>query len=121
MKEEIQSFIKYETWTLIPKDEIAASQCLLKEKWVYKIKTSVDNQIIWFKARCVIKSYLQQAGVDFDQTFAVVVKPMAFRALFPIAAFYDLDIEQMDVKTTFFHDIIDQLLYMEVPKKYEQQ
>lgn len=46
---------------------------------------------------------------------------MAFRALFAIAASYDLDIEQMDVKTTFLHGMIDQLLYVEVPKRYEQQ
>lgn len=46
---------------------------------------------------------------------------MALRALFAIAAFYDLDIEQIDVKTAFLHCIIDQLLYVEVPRGYEQQ
>ena len=46
---------------------------------------------------------------------------MAFRAFFAIAAFYDLDIEQIDVKTAFLYGIIDQLLYVEVPKRYEQQ
>ena len=55
------------------------------------------------------------------QTFAAVVKSMAFRALFAIAAFFDLDIKQMYVKTAFLHGIIDQLLYVEVPKGYEQQ
>ncbi len=45
---------------------------------------------------------------------------MAFRALFAIAAFYDLDIEQMDVKTAFLHGIIDQLLYVEVSHGYKQ-
>lgn len=69
----------------------------------------------------MIKGYLQQAGVDFDQTFAAVVKPMAFCALFAIAAFYDLDINQMDVKTAFLHGIIDQLLYVEVPRGYKQE
>ena len=46
---------------------------------------------------------------------------MAFQALFAITAFYDLDIEQMDVKTAFLHGIIDQLVYVEVPKGYEDQ
>ena len=46
---------------------------------------------------------------------------MIFRILFAIAVFYDLDIEQMDVKTAFLHGIINQLLYMEIPKRYEQQ
>lgn len=61
---------------------------------------------------------MQQFGVDFDQTFAAVVKPMAFRVLFAIAAFYDLDIDQIDVKTAFLYGKIDQLLFVETPKGY---
>ena len=45
MKEEIQSLIKHKTWTLILKDKIVAGHLVLKEKWVYKIKRGVDNQI----------------------------------------------------------------------------
>ncbi len=43
---------------------------------------------------------------------------MAFRVLFAIAAFYDLDIDQMDVKTAFLYGDIDQLLYVKLPKGY---
>ena len=46
----------------------------------------------------MVKSYLQQYGVDFDQIYAAIVKRMAFRVLFAIAAYDDLDIDQMDVK-----------------------
>ena len=121
IKQEMDSLIQHGTWDLIPKTDIQPGHRPLKGKWVYKIKCGVDNQITRFKARWVVKEYLQQAGIDFDQTFAAVVKPMAFRALFAIAAFYDLDIEQIDVKTAFLHGIIDQLLYLEVPRGYEQQ
>lgn len=66
----------------------------------------------------MVKGYLQQFGVDFDQTFAAVVKPMTFRVLFAIAAFYDLEINQMDVKTAFLYRAIDQLLFVETSKGY---
>ena len=46
---------------------------------------------------------------------------MVFWTLFAIAAFYDLNIEQMDVKTAFFHGIIDQVFYIKMPKRYEDQ
>ena len=121
MKQEMDSLIQHQTWELIPKTEVKPGYRPLKGKWVYKIKRGVNNQITCFKARWVAKGYLQQAGIDFDQTFVAVVKPMAFRALFAIAAFYNLDIEQMDVKTEFLHGIIDQLLYVEVPRGYEQE
>lgn len=44
---------------------------------------------------------------------------MTFRTLFALAAFFDLDINQMDVKRAFFYDLIDQLIYMEIPKGTE--
>lgn len=59
--------------------------------------------------------------MDFNQTFAAMVKRMSFQALFTIAAFYNLDIDQIDVKTAFLHDIIDQLLYVKIPRRYEQK
>lgn len=64
----------------------------------------------------MVKRYLQQFRVDFDQTFITVVKLIAFKVLFAIAAFLDLDIDQLDVKTVFLYDLIDQLVYVEIPK-----
>lgn len=43
---------------------------------------------------------------------------MAFCMLFAIAAFYDLDIDPIDIKTVFFYREIDQLFFIETPKGY---
>ena len=86
---------------------------------MYKVKRDVNGKIARFKARWVVKDYLQQFDVDFDQTFATVVKPIAFRVLFAIVVFYDLDIDQMDVKTAFLYSLIDLLIYVEMPRGTE--
>lgn len=88
----------------------------LSGKWVFKIKRDVNGDIARFKARWVIRGYLEQFGVDFDQTYVAVVKPMALKVLFAIAVYYDLDIDQMDVKTAFFYSLINKLLYVQIPK-----
>lgn len=67
------------------------------------------------------KGYLQQFGIDFDQTYASVMKPMAFRSLFALAAFFDLDIDQIDVMTAFLYGLIDQFIYVETPKGTETE
>ena len=72
-----------------------------------------------FKARWVMRDHLQQFGINFDQMFAAVVKPMAFRVLFAIAPYYDLDIDQMDVKMAFLFGMIDQMVYVQMPKDSE--
>lgn len=46
---------------------------------------------------------------------------MAFRILFTLAAFFNLDINQKGVKTAFFYHLIDQLLYIEIPKRTEME
>ncbi len=67
----------------------------------------------------MVRCYLQQFGIDFNQMFAAVVKPMAFRVLFTIKAYYDLDIDQIDVQTAFLYGMIDSLLYLEIQKDSE--
>lgn len=66
-----------------------------------------------------MKGFLQQFSINFDQTFATVVKSIAFRVLFAITTFYDLDINQIDIKTVFLYSLIDQLIYVKIPKGTE--
>ena len=121
MKEELDQLNKNETWILTVKSEIQLGHQVLGGKWVYKVKQDVNGNITRFKAKWVVNGYFQQFGVDFDQIFAAVVKPMAFRVLFAIAAYYDLDIDQMDVKSAFLYGLIDQLIYIEILKEIETE
>ncbi len=66
IEEELDQLKKNETWILTPKSEIQPGHRPLGEKWVYKIKRDVDGNIARFKARWVVKDYLQQFCVDFD-------------------------------------------------------
>lgn len=104
MEEELDQLHKNEIWELIYKSNVPGHQPLWS-KWVHKLKRDVDSNIACFKTKWVVKDYLQQFGVDFDQSFAAVVKPMAFKVLFAIAAFLNLDIDQMDVKTAFLYGL----------------
>jgi hypothetical protein len=53
--------------------------------------------------------------LDFHETFASVVKPMSYKAIFALAAAYDWEIEQMDVKTAFLYGEIDTDIWVELP------
>jgi hypothetical protein len=96
MREELDSLLKNHTWDIV--DSTPDGRKPLDGRWVYKLKRNADGVIVRYKARWCVKGFLQQYGIDFDQTFASVVKPMAFRVLFAVAAFLNLEIEQMDVK-----------------------
>ena len=69
-----------------------------------------------YKARWVVRGFEQLEGVDYAETFASVVKPQSYKALFAIAAAFGLLIEQMDVKTAFLYGLIDEEVYVEQPR-----
>ncbi len=63
---------------------------------------------------------MQRQGLDFDNTFASVVKVTSVCTLLALAAVEDLEIEQMDVKTTFLHDQLEEEVYVKQPTGYVQ-
>lgn len=71
------------------------------------VKRDINGVITRFKAQQIVKSYLQQYGVDFNQIFLAIVKLMAFKILFAITTYYNFYINQMDVKINFFYGFIN--------------
>lgn len=55
--------------------------------------------------------------MDFDQTFKVVIKPIIFQVLFAISTYFNLNIEQIDIKIAFLYSLIDELIYIKMPKR----
>lgn len=52
-------------------------------------------------------------NIDYDKIFVLIVKSISYKALFVIAAVNDLEIEQMNVKTVFLYDDIDDDIWIE--------
>ncbi|GJW53891.1 retrotransposon protein, putative, ty1-copia subclass [Tanacetum coccineum] len=70
------------------------------------------------KLRLVAKGCTQTYGIDYEETFSPVADIRAIRILIAIAAYYDYEIWQMDVKTAFLNGRLDEDIYMEQPEGY---
>nr|GEZ71423.1 hypothetical protein [Tanacetum cinerariifolium] len=79
---------------------------------------AIKLQLYIFKARLVAKGFTQTYGVDYEETFYPVANIRSIRILIAIAAYYDYEIWQMDVKTTFLNGHLFEEVYMEQPEGF---
>jgi hypothetical protein len=87
-------------------------------KWIFKIKYNADGLVERYKARLVAKGYAQKEGIDYNETFALVAKMTSICILLALIAIEDLEVHQMDVKTTFLNGDLEEEIYMDQPKGY---
>ena len=87
-------------------------------KWVFKTKINADGSVNKYKARLVAQGYAQQHGIDYEETFAPVLKYVSLRTVLAIANQYNMDIHQMDVNAAYLNGDIDAEIYMRQPEGY---
>nr|GEV50497.1 retrotransposon protein, putative, Ty1-copia subclass [Tanacetum cinerariifolium] len=111
----MQSMKDNDVWVLV---ELPPNARTVGSKWLFKKKTNMDGAIYIFKAHLVAKGFTQTYKVDYEETFSPVVDIRAIRILIAIAAYYDYEIWQMDVKTTFLNGYLSEEVYMEQPEGF---
>ena len=77
-----------------------------------------DGTIDKYKARLVVKGFRQKEGLDYFDTYSPVTRITSIRLLIALAAVYDLQIHQMDVKTAFLNGELEEEIYMEQPEGF---
>jgi hypothetical protein len=90
----------------------------VKCKWVFLTKRNTDGNPARYKARLVAKGYTQQAGIDYDDTFAPVARLDSLRFLLSLAATLDWEVHHIDIKTAFLNGILEEEIYMEQPEGF---
>jgi hypothetical protein len=66
----------------------------------------------------VAKGFMQREGIDHNETFSPVSCKVSFRIIMALVAHYDLELHQMDVKTTFLNGDLEENVYMAQPKGF---
>ena len=89
MNEGIKMIEKNKIWELVekPKDKE-----VMGLKWIYKVKYNEDDSIQKYKARLVAKGYSQQLGMDFNETYAPVVRMETIMLVLALEAQFKLPV-----------------------------
>ncbi len=118
MQEEYDSLVVNNTWYVVP---LLKGRKPISCKWVFKIKHGVDGEIEHYKAKLVARGFTQTFRVDYNETFAPVAKFVSIPYILALATIEDMEIHQMDVKTTFLNGDLDEEIYMEQPEGFTQE
>ena len=59
-----------------------------------------------------MKEFEQRTEIDFNEIFVFVVKSMSYKTIFVMTATLDYEIEQMNVKTVFLYENIEENIYI---------
>ena len=112
----MDSMAKNQVWELV---DLPPGCKTIGNKWILKIKRKADESIDKYKAHLVAKGYTLREGIDYEETFSPVVRFVFIRLILAIVAHLDLELFQMDVKTTLLNGELDEEIYMDQPIGFE--
>ncbi|GKD11782.1 putative ribonuclease H-like domain-containing protein, partial [Tanacetum coccineum] len=112
MQEELLQFKLQKVWILV---DLPYGKKAIGTKWVYKNKKDERGVVVRNKARLVAQGYRQEEGIDYDEVFAPVARIEAIRIFLAFASYMGFIVYQMDVKSAFLYDTIDEEVYVSQP------
>ena len=112
---EIDSILSNHTWELV---DLPPGNKPLDFKWIFKRKMKEDGTIDNYKAKLLVKGFKQKEGLDYFDIYSLVTRITLIRMLISLAAVYDLEIHQMDVKIALLNRELEEEIYMEQPEGF---
>ncbi|POM69488.1 Integrase catalytic core protein [Phytophthora palmivora] len=119
--------IRYVSEPTTYREALASSHALQWRKAATsEYKSLMDNktwytgtgEIDRFKARLLVKVFLQEYGIDYNEIFSPVIRMEVLILLLTIAALLDLEIHQVDVKAAFLNGFLEEEIYMAQPEGF---
>jgi hypothetical protein len=112
MEDEYGALMSNGTWELVfrPRDSNVVTG-----KWIFIHKLRADGSFDRYKARWVLRGFTQRPGVDYEEMFSPIMKPVTVRTVLSIAVCRDWPIQQLDVKNAFLHGTLTETIYCSQP------
>ncbi|GJZ44222.1 retrovirus-related pol polyprotein from transposon TNT 1-94 [Tanacetum coccineum] len=98
--------------------------CQGSSKWKAAMKEEMNslrkNKNWEYMARLVVRGFTHRAGIDYNELFSRVVQHTSIRVILLLTTCKDYELEKLDVKTTFLHGNLEEVIYMRQPPGYEK-
>lgn len=95
-----------------------AAAKIIGNKWVYRVKYNPNGSIVKYKARLVAIGFHQTHGIDFFETYSLVVKPCTVRIVLSSVVMHHWSIRKLDVNNAFFNSLYTNYVFMHQPEGF---
>ncbi|GJV41866.1 copia protein [Tanacetum coccineum] len=70
---------------------------LVGYRWIFVRKRNEKNEVTRYKARLVAQGFSQRLGIDYEETYSLVMDAITFRYLISLAVFKNLEMRLMEL------------------------
>ncbi|GJZ46589.1 putative ribonuclease H-like domain-containing protein [Tanacetum coccineum] len=116
IQEELLQFKLQHVWKLV---DLPNRKRAIGTKWVFRNKKDERGIVIRNKARLVAQGHRQEEGIDYEEVFAPVARIEAIRLFLAYASFMGFLVYQMDVKSAFLYETIEEEVYVTQPPGFK--
>nr|GEY41823.1 putative reverse transcriptase, RNA-dependent DNA polymerase [Tanacetum cinerariifolium] len=116
MQKELLQFKLQEVWTLV---DLPNRKRAIGTKWVFRNKKDEKGIMIRNKTRLVAQGYIQEEKIAYHEVFDPVARIEVIRLFLAYALFNDFVVYQMDVRSTFLYEKIEEEVYVCQPPGFE--
>ncbi|VDC00050.1 unnamed protein product [Peniophora sp. CBMAI 1063] len=118
--EELDSIRDMNVYDLVPRTQVPRDRKVMSGKFHFKRKRDANGRVCRHKVRRVLRGYEMIYGKDYTKSTSPTARMESERIVCHIAAALDWQLYQIDVKTAYLYGDLDEEIYMDQPKGFEE-
>jgi len=115
MQTKYNALLQNKTWILT---DLPPSVIVVGCKWIYKNKLDANGTLQFHKARLVAKDFHQVAGLVYNETFGLIIKPVVVRVVLAHALSSNRHIHQVNIINAFLYGDLEETVNMQQPPSF---
>lgn len=112
MSAEYDAQLANNTFDLVPPER---GQHVIDTRWVHTVKFLPNGSVDRYKSRWVARGYTQEYGIDYAETFSLVVKSLTIRLVLHLAVTNSWELKQLGVNNAFLQGTLSDEVYVTQP------
>ncbi|KAK3274015.1 hypothetical protein CYMTET_17777 [Cymbomonas tetramitiformis] len=120
IQNELEALVQIKRALLMMNEEdVPAGVKLLDMSLILQVKLDKHGQLLKRKSRICVRGNKQEYGVDYLDTFAPCTQLSSVRIVIVLELNLGLDVYHMDVDTAFLNPVLEEDLYVRLPRGLE--